>query len=355
LAFLGNLPTSATFAIDSFNGDNSTVNFTLREAPVTTSSILVFVGGIRQHTDTYSLSSTTLTFSEAPPTGTNNIQVLFLGLGASPHIPSDFSVSTVKIQSSAVTGDKIGLTSINANNIVNASITGNKIGLTAITSNLIAAAAVTGDKIGLTAITSNLIAANAITTAAISDGAINTSELAAGAVTGDKIGLTAINANNIVNASITGNKIGLTAITSNLIATTLTTGNLNLSGATSFLSTVFETANVTTLMGANTTINVAQPLVVFTANSSANSTVNFTGLAGMPVGNTVSFTIINPNSSTAKYISTYQVDGSATIVKWAGGSPTGGTSANTDIYSFSIIKTSATPTYNVFASVQSFF
>ena len=127
MAFLGNLPTSATFAIDSFNGDNSTVNFTLREAPVTTSSILVFVGGIRQHTDTYSLSGTTITFSEAPPTGTNNIQVLFLGLGASPHVPSDFSVSTIKIQTSAITGDKIGLTAINANNIVDATITNAKL------------------------------------------------------------------------------------------------------------------------------------------------------------------------------------------------------------------------------------
>ena len=127
MSYIGNLPTSATFAIDSFNGDNSTVNFTLREAPVTTSSILVFVGGIRQHTDTYSLSGTTITFSEAPPTGTNNIQVLFLGLGASPHVPSDFSVSTIKIQTSAITGDKIGLTAINANNIVDATITNAKL------------------------------------------------------------------------------------------------------------------------------------------------------------------------------------------------------------------------------------
>ena len=315
MAFLGNLPTSATFAIDSFNGDNSTVNFTLREAPVTTSSILVFVGGIRQHTDTYSLSGTTLAFSEAPPTGTNNIQVLFLGLGASPHIPSDFSVSTVKIQTNAITGDKIAPTTL--------------------TGNLIASATITGDKLGLSSITSNLIAANAITTAAIADGSINTSELASGAVTGDKLG--------------TG------SVTSNSFAPTVTTGNVNLSGATSFLSTVFETANVTTLMGANTTINVAQPLIVFTANSSANSTVNFTGLSGMPVGNTASFTIINPNSSTPKYISAYQIDGSATTVKWAGGAPLGAASANTDIYSFTVIKTAATPTYNVFASVQSFF
>ena len=205
-----------------------------------------------------------------------------------------------------------------------------KITAASITSNVISSALIANGEITFADIANNtitgaLIAANAITTAAIADGSINTSELAAGAVTGDKL------------------------------AVTLTTSNVNLSGATSFLSTVFETANVTTLMGASITINVAQPLLVFTANSSANSTVNFTGLAGMPVGNTASFVIINPNSSTAKYINVYQVDGSATTVKWAGGAPIGGTSANTDIYSFSVIKTSATPTYNVFASVQSFF
>jgi hypothetical protein len=205
-----------------------------------------------------------------------------------------------------------------------------KITAASITSNVISSALIANGEITFAdiannTITSALMGANSITTAAIADAAVNTSELATGAVTGDKL------------------------------ATTLTTSNVNLSGATSFLSTVFETANVTTLMGANTTINVAQPLVVFTANSSANSTVNFTGLAGMPVGNTASFTIINPNSSTPKYISAYQIDGSATTVKWAGGAPIGAASANTDIYSFSIIKTSATPTYNVFASVQSFF
>jgi hypothetical protein len=205
-----------------------------------------------------------------------------------------------------------------------------KITAASITSNVISSALIANGEITFADIANNtitgaLIAANAITTAAIADGSINTSELAAGAVTGDKI------------------------------ATTITTGNVNLFGATSFLSTVFETANVTTLMGANTTINVAQPLLVFTANSSANSTVNFTGLAGMPVGNTASFVIVNPNGSTAYYINTYQVDGNATTVKWAGGAPLGGTTANTDIYSFSVIKTSATPTYNVFASVQSFY
>ena len=147
MAFLGNLPTSATFAIDTFNGNNSTVNFTLREAPVTTASILVFVGGISQHTDTYSLSGTTLTFSEAPPDGTNNIQVLFLGLGASPHIPSDFSVSTIKIQTNAITGDKIAVGQITSNLIASAAVTGDKIGLTAINANNIVDATITNAKL----------------------------------------------------------------------------------------------------------------------------------------------------------------------------------------------------------------
>ena len=162
MSYIGNLPTSATFAIDSFNGDNSTVNFTLREAPVTTSSILVFVGGIRQHTDTYSLSATTITFSEAPPTGTNNIQVLFLGLGASPHVPSDFSVSTIKIQTSAITGDKIGLTAITSNLIATGAVTGNKIGLTAINANNIVDATITNAKLATPGATTGKAIAMAI-------------------------------------------------------------------------------------------------------------------------------------------------------------------------------------------------
>ncbi len=236
---------------------------------------------------------------------------------------------------SKITADSITANVISSAIIADGEITFADIANNTITGAKIASTTITGDKIGLNAITSNLVAATTIT--------------------GDKIGLTAITSNLVAAAAITGDKIGLTAITGNLIASTITLSNVGTGGATSFLSTVLESANVTTLMGANTTINISAPLVVFTANSSANSTVNFTGLAGMPVGNTASFVIINPNSANGKYINVYQVDGSATIVKWAGGAPIGGTSANTDIYSFSIIKTAATPTYNVFASVQSFF
>jgi len=177
LAYIGNLPKTANFAIDTFNGDNATVNFTLRDAPATTSAILVFVGGIRQQTDSYTLSGTTLQFTEAPPTGTNNIQVLFLGIGTTTTVPADGTVSTIKIGNQAVTGDKVAVGSLGANVHI--------------------AASITGDKIALSQITSNLMAASAVTTASI----------ATSAVTGDKIGLTAINANNIVVGSITNDRL----------------------------------------------------------------------------------------------------------------------------------------------------
>ena len=193
MAYIGNLPKTANFAIDTFNGDNATVNFTLRDAPATTSAILVFVGGIRQQTDSYTLSGTTLQFTEAPPTGTNNIQVLFLGIGTTTTVPADGTVSTIKIANQAVTGDKVAVASLGANVHIAASITGDKIGLTAITSNLIAANAVTGDKLGLTSVNANNIVSNSIT--------------------GDKIGLTAINANNIVLSSITNDRLAVVPAT----------------------------------------------------------------------------------------------------------------------------------------------
>jgi hypothetical protein len=73
------------------------------------------------------LTGDVITFVAAPASGTNNLVVLHLGNGSTTQVPSDGSVTTPRIAAGAVTGDKFGLTSINANNIVNASITGDKM------------------------------------------------------------------------------------------------------------------------------------------------------------------------------------------------------------------------------------
>ena len=82
MAYIGNQPTSAAFVTDLFSGNASTTAFTMTVAPANTASILVAVSGVVQSPDTYSISGTTLTFSAAPPTGTGNISVRYLGIPA---------------------------------------------------------------------------------------------------------------------------------------------------------------------------------------------------------------------------------------------------------------------------------
>jgi hypothetical protein len=80
MSYVGNVPTTAAFPFDQFSGDASTTAFTLSYAPAGTTSIIVSISGVVQNPNTYSVSGTTLTFTPAPPTGTNNIAVLYLGL-----------------------------------------------------------------------------------------------------------------------------------------------------------------------------------------------------------------------------------------------------------------------------------
>lgn len=59
-----------------FSGDGSTVAFTLSTEPFSENSTFVYINGAYQQKNTYSVSGLTLTFSEAPPSGTDNIEVL---------------------------------------------------------------------------------------------------------------------------------------------------------------------------------------------------------------------------------------------------------------------------------------
>jgi len=83
MSYIGNTPTTAAFLTDTFSGNGSTVAFTMTVAPANTSSIIVAVTGVLQDPSTYSVSGTTLTFSAAPPSGTSNISVRYLGIPAS--------------------------------------------------------------------------------------------------------------------------------------------------------------------------------------------------------------------------------------------------------------------------------
>jgi len=88
MSYIGAEPTTAAFPFDQFSGDGTTTAFTLTYAPASTTSIVVAISGVVQNPNLYSVVGTTLTFSPAPPSGTSNIAVLYLGLpvitGSSP-------------------------------------------------------------------------------------------------------------------------------------------------------------------------------------------------------------------------------------------------------------------------------
>jgi len=79
MAYAGRQPTTgfrSTPTKDSFNGDNSTTEFTL-SISTRTNDVEVFVENVQQEPVTaYSISGNTLTFTSAPPTGTGNIYVI---------------------------------------------------------------------------------------------------------------------------------------------------------------------------------------------------------------------------------------------------------------------------------------
>jgi hypothetical protein len=86
MAYLGNnaLPFDPTRTVakqsdaERFSGDNSTVAFTLSRSVVFPTDLEILVENVQQEpVVAYNVSGNTLTFTEAPPTGTNNIQVLY--------------------------------------------------------------------------------------------------------------------------------------------------------------------------------------------------------------------------------------------------------------------------------------
>jgi hypothetical protein len=63
-------------SVANFSGNGSTVNFTLPSAPIDENSTNVYINGVYQQKNTYSVVSTTLTFSQAPPL-TSTIEVMY--------------------------------------------------------------------------------------------------------------------------------------------------------------------------------------------------------------------------------------------------------------------------------------
>lgn len=209
-------PTRATVPqldAERFSGNASTTAFTLTRQVVTPTDIDVFIENVRQEpTTAYTVEGTTLTFTSAPGSGTNNIYVVYRGSGVSNYafVP-DGSITYAKLANNIRqftvdnftangTGTTVELseTPASANSLVvaidgviqtapeNFSLSGSTITFTSAPDN---GSNVTVRHLGFrTTSTVTALAAGSVTTTELADGSVTTNKLASTAVTAGTYG-----------------------------------------------------------------------------------------------------------------------------------------------------------------------
>jgi hypothetical protein len=162
----------------------------------------------------------------------------------------------------------------------------------------------------------------------------------------------------------TSNVSGGNVTTSGVISATGNVYGNNISSSTAFVTkTILETVTVNgSAFASPSNYDVLTQSVWYsTAAATANITLNIRGNSSvsantmLSVGQSMTFALMITNTGTAYYPSAFQVDGASVTPKYQGGTAFSSGNANsTDIYSFTLIKTAATPTYTLLASQTKF-
>ena len=145
-------------------------------------------------------------------------------------------------------------------------------------------------------------------------------------------------------------------ITGSLTTDGLTSdGSVDVNGTLEIEEVSEKVTTITSTSGTITFDTASQAVIYATANQTANRTINFTNVnSRITTGQSCTCSILMTQGSTAYYLSSYQVDGSAVTPKWSGGSaPSAGNASGIDVYTFTIIKT-ASATFTVLASVTQY-
>ena len=111
MAYIGNAPNTAIVnqtTSQSFNGTGSATAFTLNRSVNVSEDLEVFVNNVQQEPGSgksYTASGTTLTFDEAPPSGTGNVYVIYRGEATiNPRLEHDAN-SALAATTGTFTGD----------------------------------------------------------------------------------------------------------------------------------------------------------------------------------------------------------------------------------------------------------
>jgi hypothetical protein len=176
---------------------------------------------------------------------------------------------------------------------------------------------------------------------------------------GGSANFASININNITGGSANFASIGGSANFSSVKTNALT----GIVGPNAILNAPFENVIVSNvqLNGATASLNIAaSSYYYYTTNPSGTYTINIVGPGAlMSTGQsvTVAFLVLN-GSNSAFYPTSFLIDGLTTTSTfyWQGGNspPTAANVSAIDSYSFTIIKTAATPAYTILAAQTKF-
>jgi len=110
MSYIGNTPEQQAFTpqVDYFNGNNSTTSFTLSRNVASVAQIEAVIENVVQNpTDAYTVNGNTITFTSAPPSGTNNIYVKYTSPITTVMVPTASSVNTNELANRSVTPAKM--------------------------------------------------------------------------------------------------------------------------------------------------------------------------------------------------------------------------------------------------------
>lgn len=167
-----------SFETNIFSGDGSDTTFTVSSSVSNENHLLVFIDGVFQAQDTYSVNGTTLTFSTAPANG--RVITVYHAKSVSIGTPADNTVNTVQLVDDAVTTAKI------------------------------ADDAVTTAQIADDAVGADQLASNAVVTASMADDAVTQAKIADDAIGAAQIAANALGINDLSNATVASSDPTLT-------------------------------------------------------------------------------------------------------------------------------------------------
>jgi hypothetical protein len=105
MSYIGNTFTTQAFtpAVDFFNGNGSTTAFTLSRPVASVAQVQAVISNVPQKPgDAFTVSGNTITFTSAPPSGTQNIYVYYTSPITQVIAPGQNTVGTAQIQNGSV-------------------------------------------------------------------------------------------------------------------------------------------------------------------------------------------------------------------------------------------------------------